>query len=167
MASFPPLRLAVLTGLSDVKKNLDSLNQADCPYDEETKTLLLDLLAPKVVEKVIEKEVHVTGNTRGRPSKDIQLSEEDQQLILDELRSTLAELNKLGSGDDTAAMDVRERIQVAKTKGDQIERLLKMVERHTTAQRMQHFKDEVIRILDDLVSEEGREQFMKRIEPFR
>lgn len=167
MASFPPLRLAVLTGLSHVKNNLDTLNQPDCPYDEETKALLLDLLAPKVVEKVVEKEVHVTGGARGRPSKDIQLSEEDQQLILDELRSTLADLNKLGGDSDTATMDVRERIQIAKTKGDQIERLLKMLERHTTAQRMQHFKDEVIRILDDLVPEEGRETFMKRIEPFR
>ena len=165
MSNFPPLRLAVLSGLVGLKNQLDTLNDPDCPYDEETKSVLLDLLAPKVIEKIVEKEVPVEAKTgRGRPSKDIRLSSEDQQMVLDEIKQTIKDLNEVGSGTGLA---VNEKIQIAKTKGDQLERLLKMLERHSTVQRMGEFQETVIRILDELVSEADREQFMKRLEPYR
>jgi len=165
MSNFPPLRLAVLTGLIGLKNNLDSLNEDSCTYDEETKQALLDLLAPKVIEKIVEKEVPVEAkNGRGRPSKDIRLSEEDQQMVLDEIKKTITDLNAV---EITDGMDVREKIALFKTKGDQLERMLKMLERHTTVQRMGEFQETVIRILDDLVTEADRENFMKRLEPHR
>jgi hypothetical protein len=165
MTNFPPLRLAVLTGLITVKNQLDSLNDPACPYDEETKAALLELLAPKVIEKVVEKEVPVEAkNGRGRPSKDIRLSQEDQLMVLDEIKKTISDLNAV---EITDGMDVREKIALFKTKGDQLERMLKMLERHTTVQRMGEFQETVIRILDDLVTEADRENFMKRLEPHR
>lgn len=166
MSNFPPLRMAVLTGLIGLKSQLDTLNDPACPYDEETKVALLDLLAPKVVEKVVEKEVPQAGKAgRGRPSKDIQLSEEDQQMVLDEIKATIESLNNMGTGE--TQLPTNERIQIAKTKTGLLDQLLKMLERHTTTQRMESFKEEVIRILDDLVTEADREVFMKRLEPFR
>jgi hypothetical protein len=159
--------MAVLTGLIGLKNQLETLNEPACPYDEETKQALLDLLAPKVVEKVVEKEVVVEAKAgRGRPSKDIRLSDEDQQLVLDEIKSTLKSLNELGTGENES-LDTKERIAIAKTKGDQLERLLKMLERFTGAERVQKFMDDVIRILDDLVPEKDREIFQKRLEPYR
>jgi len=164
MSNFPPLRLAVLTGLVGLKNNLDSLNEDSCPYDEETKQALLDLLAPKVIEKIVEKEVPQAGAGRGRPSKDVKLGEEDQKMVLDEVKATIEALNAMGSGE---GLPTNERIQIAKTKSGLLDQLLKMMERHTTVQRMESFKEEVIKILDDLVTEADRETFMKRLEPFR
>jgi predicted ArsR family transcriptional regulator len=165
MSNFPPLRLAVLTGLIGLKSQLDTLENPDCPYDDETKLALAELLAPKVIEKIVEKEVQVESkNGRGRPTKDIRLSAEDEQLVLDEIRATIKSLNDL---DATDGMDVREKLALLKTKGDQLERMLKLAERHTTVQKMGEFQEQVIKILDDLVSEADREQFMKRLEPYR
>lgn len=166
MSSFPPLRLAVLTGLSALKDNLASLDDPACPYDDETKRHIKALLEPKVVESVVEKEVFVgTAAGRGRPSKDIRLSEEDQQMVLDEIKATLSELRSLGTGE--GQLDTAAKIQIAKTKADQLERLLKMMERFNTVQKNQAFQEEVIRILDDLVSEKDRDTFLRRLEPFR
>lgn len=164
MSNFPPLRMAVLTGLIGLKSQLDTLADPACPYDEETKTALMELLAPKVIEKIVEKEVPQAGAGRGRPTKDIRLSDEDQQLVLDEIRATIESLNTLEATD---GMDVREKLALLKTKGDQLERMLKLAERHTTVQKMGEFQEQVIRILDDLVSEADRENFMKRLEPYR
>lgn len=166
MSNFPPLRMAVLTGLIGLKSQLDTLADPTCPYDEETKAALLDLLAPKVVEKVVEKEVTVTPKSaRGRPTKDIKLSDEDQEMVLTEIKAMIESLNGLGTGE--VQLPVNEKIQIAKTKTGLLDQLLKMIERHTTTQRLESFKEEVIRILDDLVSEADREIFMKRLEPFR
>lgn len=164
MSNFPPLRMAVLTGLIGLKNQLETLEAPDCPYDDETKQTLLDLLAPKVVEKVVEKEVPQAGAGRGRPTKDIQLDADDQKKVLDEIKATIEALNAMGSGE---GLPTNERIQIAKTKSSLLDQLLKMMERHTTVQRVQGFQETVIGILNDLVSEADREIFMKRLEPFR
>lgn len=165
MSNFPTLRLAVLTGLIGLKDQLDTLNDPACPYDADTKEALITLLAPKVIEKIVEKEVQVEAKTgRGRPTKDIKLDADDQKLILDEIRASIQGLNNVEVSD---TMDVREKLALYKTKGDQLERMLKLAERHTTVQKMGEFQEKVIAILNDLVSEADREQFMKRMEPFR
>ena len=166
MANFPPLRAAVLTALVGLKDHLDSLDDASCPYDPETKAMLRDILAPKIVEKVVEKEVQVEAKRgQGRPSKDIHLSEEDQELVLAEIKTTMTDLRNMGTGDQQ--LDTATRIQIAKTKTGLLDTLLKMMERHTTVQKMESFKEQVIAILDDLVDEKGRETFLKRVEPLR
>lgn len=160
MSNFPPLRLAVLTALVDIKDNLDKLDES--PYDDDIKETLRKLLAPTVVESVVTKEVPVTG-VRGRPSKDIQLSSEDQAKLLKDIKDTLTSLD----GMLQVNMPTNEKIQVAKTKTQLLDQLLKMVERHTTAQKVEAFKEEVIKVLEDLVEEKDREIFLRRMEPFR
>lgn len=161
--TYPPLRMAVLTGLVDLKANLASLDAEDCPYDAETVGVLKDLLAPKTIERVVEKEGPVGGPGRGRPSKDIRLSEEDQNKVLTDIKATIASLD----GMLDVNMQTSEKIQVAKTKSALLDQLLKMMERHTTVQKVEQFKETVIRIMDDLLDEQGREIMMKRIEPLR
>jgi predicted ArsR family transcriptional regulator len=165
MSSFPPLRLAVLTGLLAIKDNLAMLDQPDSPYDEETTSVLKKLLSPTVVEKIVEKEVPVeTKAGRGRPSKDIRLSEEDQQTLTKELRELVDALNTMGTGE---GLETKERIAITKTKASVLDQILKMRERNTSAQKVEEFMETVIKMLEDFVSEADREQFLKRMEPYR
>lgn len=163
MMNFPPLRAAVLTALVDIKANLAALDREDCPYDNETKGLLKDLLTVKVVEKIVEKERPEGAQARGRPSKDIRLDEEDQKKVLDEIKTQIDALNSL----DSDGLQTNERIQIAKTKASLLDQLLKMMERHTTVQKVESFKEVVIGILNDYVDESGRDMFLKRLEQFR
>lgn len=165
MKTYPPLRLAVLTGLVGIKDDLESLDAPDCPYDGETVALLKKLLAPTVKEVTVEKEVFVEAKQgRGRPSKDIKLSEEDQQKLTQEIRSLMEALNTMGTGE---GLETRERIQITKTKASLLDQLLKMRERNTTAQRLEEFIEITIGIVDDLVPEKDREIFLRRLEPYR
>jgi aminoglycoside phosphotransferase len=162
MNTFPPLRVAVLSALRELKEDLSHLDRNSCPYDEETKKLIKALLEPKVVEKIVEKQITGPGAV-GRPSKDIKLSEEDQQKVLDEILTNLKDLRDLKLDE----MDTNAKIQVIKSRSTLTEQMLKMQERHTSVVKTEQFKETVIRILDEIVDEKGREQFMKRLEEFR
>lgn len=165
MANYPPLRMAVLNGLLEIKSDLASLDAEDCPYDPETVKVLKDILAPQVVEKVVEKEVVVqAGRGRGRPSKDVELSSEDKQLIGDTIRGLIEALDAMGTGE---GLETNERIQITKTKTALVRDLLQLREKNVTAQKMEEFKETVIGILNDLVKEEDRELFLRRLEPYR
>lgn len=168
MNSYPPLRLAVLTGLVDLKERLQSdpqfLESAECPYDNETKKVLRALLATQVVTKIEERIVEKRVNARGRPGKDIALSEEDQQKVKDEINSLVEALNVMGTGE---GLETNERIQITKTKASLLNQLLQMLERVNNVKRMSEFQTTVIGILDDLIDEKGRETFLKRLEPYR
>lgn len=165
MNSYPPLRLAALNALADLKTtmaaNPEFLNHEDCPYDNETKDLLRNLLEARVVEVAVEKVVHVEKNPRGRPTKDVKLSEEDQQAILDGIKKTLDELDTLD------AEDTGQKIQIAKTRTSLMDQLLKMQERHYSLTKTQEFIETIVGILDDLVDEKVRESVLSRLEQFR
>lgn len=164
--SFPPLRMAVLTGLVSLKENLAVLDDPECPYDNETIELLKKLLAPQTIEKIVEKEVPVENKAgRGRPSKEIKLDEDAQKEVLTSIQKTLKDLEEMDVGDK--GLETSARIQIAKTKTNLLDQLLKMIERHTNATQVEKFKEVVIGILDDLVGEEEREIFLTRIEPYR
>jgi len=126
---------------------------------------LKELLAPKTIEVVIEKEVQVqTKAGRGRPTKDVQLSTEDKELLTKEIRDIITALNDMGTGE---GLTTGERIQLTKTKTNLVDQLLKMRERNTTATRMEEFMEIVIQILDGLVSPSDRDTFLKKIEAYR
>lgn len=165
--SYPPLRLAVLSGLKSIKNNLEAdpnyLEAADCPYDPETKDILKSLLATKVVEKIIEKEVE-SKRGRGRPTKDVALSAEDQELVVAEIKKLIAGLDAMGTGE---GLETNQRIQITKVKRDLVAELLKMQERMFNVKRMSEFMETTIRILDSVVTEEGRETMMKMLEQYR
>lgn len=163
MKSFPPLRSSVLTALQELKEDLSVLDKPSCPYDNETTTILKALLAPTTVEVIVEKQVG-PANSVGRPSKDIKLNEEDQALVLEEIKNNLESLKTLEAED---TLETNAKIQIIKTRAGLVDQMLKMQERHTSLTKTEHFKETVIRILDEIVDEKGREQFLKRIEEFR
>ena len=165
MSSYPPLRLAVLTGLLEIKENLPMLDEEGSPYDEETTNILKKLLAPTVVEKIIEKEVAVEAKTgRGRPSKDVKLTEEDQRRVTQNINELMLALDDMGTGE---GLVTSERIQITKTKAGLVDQLLKMRERNTSAQKVEEFMEVVIKLLEDFISEGDREIFLRRMEPYR
>lgn len=171
--NFPPLRIGLLQGLISLKQSVDSdatiLDQS--PYDNETKGILAKLFAPKIVEKKVEVEVvREVKAGRGRPTKDVSLSAEDQEKVKDEIGKLMNQLNNLGTGEGDGGeggLETNERIQIIKTKASLLQQLLQMQERVFNIKRMSNFQETVITILDDLVSEDDREVFLKRIEPYR
>lgn len=171
--NFPPLRIGLLQALMQLKERVDADETAleGAPYDNETVSVLRRLFAPKIVEKKVEVEVIREAKTgRGRPTKDVALSAEDQDKLRTEIKSLMDELNKLGSGggeDGTVVLETGERIQIVKVKASLLDQLLKMQERVFNIKRMSQFQEVVISILDDLVTEDDRETFLKRIEPYR
>jgi hypothetical protein len=173
MMNFPPLRIGLLQGLISLKQSYDAdstiLNES--PYENEMKTILARLFAPKVVEKIVEKEViREVKAGRGRPTKDVSLSAEDQEKVRDEIGKLMTQLNNLGTGEGEGGeggLETNERIQIIKTKASLLQQLLQMQERVFNIKRMSSFQETVILILDDLVSEDDREVFLKRIEPYR
>jgi hypothetical protein len=162
MTTFPPLRMAVLTALSDVKSNMDALNDPSCPYDEETKRLLRDLLAVKEVEVVVEKEIVRQG--RGRPTKEVELSDEDKARLTEGIQDLIGALDSMGTGE---GLETNQRIQITKTKAGLLRDLLQMRERNTAAARIEEFMETVMSILNDYISDEDRDLFLKRLEPYR
>ncbi len=165
--SYPPLRMAVLNGLMSLKENIESDPEylKAGPYDAETIAALETLLAPKIIEKVIDKIVHVAAKAgRGRPTKDVELGEDDQIQIQQEIKKLLDSLDKM---EVTENMEVSQKIAITKNKRELLESILKMRERETTVRKTEEFKEVVIGILQDFISEKDRETFMHRLEPYR
>jgi hypothetical protein len=169
---YPTLRLGLLQGMVQLKENVDAnpdfLKSSDCPYDPETVGILTKIFASKIVEKTITRGADPENDEkrgRGRPSKAQQLSGDDADELENTAKELLTQLKKLGDGEKT--LDTGARIQIIKTKATLIEQLLKMRERMMNVKRMATFQAVVIGILDDLVGEDGREAFLKRISPYR
>lgn len=169
MSNYPPLRLASLNALADLKNqmraNPEFLSDPDCPYDNETKELLGELLTRETVEVIVEKEIRVEAAAgRGRPSKDIKLSAEDMDTVKQGILTTLGELDEMAGAQ---GLETSEKIQIAKTRTALMDQLLKMQERHSSIQKMGQFVEDIIRILDDISDEAQREQMLKRLESYR
>lgn len=165
MTSYPPLRLAVLTGLLALKEDLSVLDAPENPYDTETTEILKKLLAPVVKIETVEKEVQVQAKAgRGRPSKDVKLSEEDQEKLTTGIKELITALDDMGTGEGLATS---ERIQISKTKANLLAELLKMRERNTAAARVEEFYEIVISILNDYVERKDIDSVLKRLEPYR
>jgi len=165
--SYPPLRLAVLNGLLTLKEQVeadpDYLKGSD--YDGETISILERLFSPKIIEKPVERIIHVAAKAgRGRPSKDVQLDEEDEIKIRDEIRKLLTALDTMEVDEK---LEVQQKLAITKNKRDLLESVLKMRERETTVRKTEEFKETIIGILQDLIDEKDRETFMKRLEALR
>lgn len=173
MSNFPPLRIGLLQGLVSLKASFDAdptiLESSE--YDNETKGILQRMFAPKVVEKIVEKEIRVEAKAaRGRPTKDVALTQQDQDKVHEEINKLMEELNSLGTGEGGEGqpeLETSARIQIIKTKASLVQQLLQMQERVFNIKRISSFQETVIAILDDFVTEADREAFLKRIEPYR
>lgn len=168
--SYPPLRMQVLSALLELKDGViadpEFLDSPDIPYDGEILTTLKKILAPTVRTVTIDKTPPKAESAgRGRPSKDVVLGEEDQAKIRDQLQKLMDQLDQMGDGEKD--MPTNEKLQVIRLKTNLTEQLLKQQERAFNVKRMSQFKEVIIGILDDLVSEKDREVFTKRLEPYR
>lgn len=165
--SYPPLRLAVINGLISLKEAVESDPDylKASPYDQETIDILDRLFKTKIVEVPVEKIVTVQAKAgRGRPTKDVQLGEEDEIHLAKEIKKMLEAIEKMEVND---TMEVPQKIAITKNKRELLDSVLKMRERETTVRKTEEFKEGIINILQDLVAEKDREIFMKRLDALR
>ena len=175
MDTFPTLRLGVLQGLlvlrHEINTNPGFLRHKDCPYDSDTVVALEKIFEERIVEKIVEREIiKDASSSRGRPSeKSVKLTEADQALIENSALELLIQLQSLGLNDkgDDIALDTHTKIQIVKAKAALIEQIVKLRERFYNVKRVSEFQSTVMSMLDDLVSEADRSEFLKRLEPFR
>jgi hypothetical protein len=169
MSTYPTLRLGVLQALIELKgyteQHPDALRAKECPYDQETIQALELIFKTRVVEKIVEKVVEKEVRGRGRPTGDTKLSMADQEDVESSATELLAQLQALGEGEK--GLDTSTKIQIIKTKATLIEQLLKLRERWFNVKRVAQFQIVVIGILDDLLAEGDRQEFLKRVEPYR
>ena len=171
MATYPPLRLGLLTSLAQMKKDLEEdphlLKSPDCPYDQDVIDILGKLLATKVIEKQVQyvEQADPVVKKRGRPEKPGKVSDAGSVEVADEVRRILAQLEKLEPEDGMA--DKTMALQILKTRTALIEKLISMEERSYNIKKTSNFLQVVIQILDDCVSEDMRQVFLKKIEPYR
>lgn len=165
---FPPLRLAALNALLSLKERYGAdtglFEGPDCPYDEETVAVLKTILDVREVERIVEKQVVVTKRERGRPKKGGDLNDKDLAELDAEIKGLLESLRTM---EVDSVPDTGERIQILKARASLIEAALKNRERVINAKSMSFFMQTVMSILDDLVEEEKRDEFLDRISPYR
>lgn len=166
MTTFPTLRLGVLQSLIELQAQFHHdpklFDQKECPYDRETTDVLRRIFAVKTVERVVEKEVI---REVGRTPAPVRLNSAQQEEVEQTALDLLNELKKLGNGE--TGLDTSTKIQIIKTKATLVEQLLKMRERFMNVKRVATFQTVVIAILDDLLDEDRRQEFLKRVEPYR
>lgn len=167
MTTYPTLRIGVLQSLIELKAQLAHDNQLleleVCPYDRETVTALKTIFTERVVERVVEKEVVRVISPEERADTKMSLS--DQEEVAESARELLSQLKVLGEGE--TGLDTQTKIQIIKTKATLMEQLVKLRERWMNVKRQSQFHAVVIGILDDLLAENDRAEFLRRLEPFR
>jgi hypothetical protein len=169
--SYPTLRLGVLQGLATLKVACDAeqgyLRRPDCPYDNDTIELLEKLFKPVEVEVIVEKIVEKPSRGKvGRPSKKNELSEDDANELEIEAKEMLTELRNMAKTEegDLKQLDTGTRLSILKTRTQLLEKLVSIRERFTSARKVIEFRSTVMGILEDLVPEEKRDEFLKRLE---
>lgn len=174
MSHYPQLRLGVLQGIASLKAACDAeegfLRKRECPYDNDTIALLEKLFEPKTVEVI--KEVQVDKPQRGkvgRPSKKNELTDDDAVEIEEEAKELLKELRQLGrtAEGELKSLDTATKLQIIKTQSQLMEKLVSIRERFSNVRKVAAFQNTVITILDELVPEDMRDEFLKRLEPYR
>jgi hypothetical protein len=176
MNYFPQINPATLNALLTVKTqlegNADYLQDSECPYDADVKEELGRLLSPKVVETVrevekiveIERRVEVAvaaaegGGKRGPKNKPA------VDLIDKELQDLVTDLRQLKT--DSKVGDTAIRLQILKTRSVLLEKMVMLADKVTNVKRMSLFMSTVMSLLDDIMSDEQRQIFMKRLQPF-
>jgi hypothetical protein len=173
---YPKLDLGGLASLMTIRTQLgmfeDYLDRKECPYDADTvgqiNRLLETRVVEKVVEKIVERKVEVAvkaaeGAERG-PKLKIKSSGVDLEGVSKEIQDIRDELKNLKT--DGAMLETSDRIQIIKTRAALIEKLVSMDDKINNLKRLSLFQSVVMGVMDDLMPEDRRKEFMKRIEPF-
>lgn len=160
--SYPTLRVTVLQGLRELKDHFNAdpkvLQNGNCPYDAETIAILTQILTTRVEVRTVE----VPAAAPAEDPRGGLLDDEEKELVNKTISELLQDLNKLGEGETN--LDTATKVAIIKAKATLIDQLLKQHERIMNVKRIAEFQSIVMAILDDLVPEEGRQQFLKRLE---
>lgn len=175
---YPNLNLGAIASLMAMRQQMDShedyfTNDA-CPYDEDTREQLQRIFATKTVEvevireveKIVEKKVEVVRQAAegaGKRGPKPKSSGVDMDAVAKEIQSIREELKELKL--NSKALQTADKIQIIKTRAALIEKLISMDEKVNTQRKVGLFLSTCMTILDDLMPEEGRQEFMKRLEP--
>lgn len=175
---YPNLNLGALASLMAIRQQMDAhedyLTNAACPYDEDTREQLARVMATKTVEvevireveKIVEKRVEVavaSAEGAGKRGPKPKSSGVDMDKVAKEIQDIRDELKQLKT--DSKTLQTADRIQIIKTRASLIEKMISMDEKVTHQRAIGAFMATVMTILDDLMSEEARQEFMKRLEP--
>lgn len=175
---YPNLNLGALASLMAMRQQMelheDYLDNKACPYDDDTREQLKRLLAPRIVEKEVIKEVEVVRNVevvrqaaegagkRG-PKIKPRSSGVDMDLVAKEMQDIRDELKQLKL--DAKSLQTSDKVTIIKTRAALVEKLIVMDEKVNNQRKIGLFMSTVMTILDDLMPEENRQAFIKRLEP--
>lgn len=176
MRYFPPLPLENLYGLLTLKQALDAdadmLDDPNCPYDTQMRHDLKALFKKEVIEVEVEKVVEIErivkvierasegGGKRGPKVKTI--VSDDVEI---ELREIIDDLKVL-KVDSREKLPSNERIAVMKLRTTLLEKLIMLRDKATNMRKVSAFMSTVMTVMDELLDDDQRQLFMKRIEPF-
>ena len=177
---YPSINLGSIASMVTLRQQMDThpdyLTNDSCPYDEHTRDQLARVFAAREievekvveVEKIVEKRVEVMvqaasgGGKRGAKPK--LRGQVDDDIVAQEIKEIRDELRQMKI--DGKALQTSDRLQMIKTRASLVEKMLQMAERAQNVKKMSIFQSTVLGILDDLMTDDLRGQFMSRIEPF-
>jgi len=147
------------------------LRRNACPYDDDLVMFLEDLFKPTIVEVKVPVPTESAPERAkvGRKKKAGELTDDDASEIEKEAGSLLKELRemrKVGAG-ELDKMDTATKLSIIKTQATIMEKLISTRERFVNVRKLSQFQTTVIGILDELIPEDMREEFLKRLEPYR
>lgn len=165
---FPTLRLGLLQTLRELKREFNTddaiFTREDCPYDLETIEILKEILQTTV--RTVEVEKLIFAEAKAGPKTGV--NDEDMGVVEAELRQCLDELRNLNKdADGVAKNDEDTQLKIIKAKASLIEQLVKLRERVMNVRRQTDFEGTVMGILEELVSEDDRAVFLRRLESYK
>jgi len=178
-AFYPQLDPRAVNTLTTIRQLMEQdpgyLDDPSCMYDEKMKEQIKGLLNPKVVEveriveveKIVEKRVEVAAKAaEGGKSGPKQAGAGSKNIgaIAKELSEVQKDLRDLKT--DSKGLLPADKIQILKTRAALIEKMITLEERATNIKKVSMFMSTVMGILDDAFTDEQRQVFMKRLEPF-
>jgi len=128
---------------------------------------LLTGCSAKREQVIVEKRVEVAAKAsegagkRGPKDKAGGVDVNEVAREIEEIRQELRQLKI-----DGKALQTADKIQLIKLRAQLVEKLVTLAERTTNVKKMSVFMSTVMTILDDLLENDARQEFMRRIEPF-
>ena len=149
---YPDMSAKLLTPLRVVREMLlkdpNYLSAAECPYDADIKSLLR-LLAPEKPSE--DQSDHTFLGRTGTKTEVLELETAELYVDLKNLK------------DDLKEQDVKERVQVMKTRASLLEKLIDLIERSKTVRSIEEFQSAVLRVMEDELTGDQRERVMAEL----
>lgn len=181
---YPKLDLGGLAAMQTIRSQMLTfptyLEEKDCPYDADARALLARMFAPTVVEREVKVEVQVPAPTAQRKIETalkaaegggvgpkvlrLKTSGVDLDGVSQEIQGLRQELQQLKM--DSKGLQTADKIQIIKTRAGLVEKLVSMDEKTNNLKRNSLFHSTVMAILDDLIPQDRRMEFIQRIAPF-